>query len=217
MKISSGPVLALALSAAALIAPAHAGTTTSGKLDPAASARAKAKVAQFLDWERQVKPSGLYQSDLGGALPTIVSPELLCLLNAASKAREIATREAPDEKPPLSRATPSCPTPGITCWARRSSRRAPSPAAGIAARSRCASPLASRAPRSTPPAAPTVLSAPIWYWTGRKAPASPISTLAAAVISANPAACAPPSMRRSPPIPPQGESSARGWGNRVLA
>jgi hypothetical protein len=28
---------------------AHAGTTTSGKLDPAASARAKAKVAQFLD------------------------------------------------------------------------------------------------------------------------------------------------------------------------
>ncbi len=214
MKISSWPVLALALSAAALIAPAHAGATTSGKLDLAASARAKAKVAQFLDWERQVKPSGLYQSDLGGALPTIVSPELLCLLNAASRAREIATREAPDEKPPLSRATPSYPTPGITCWARRSSRRAPSPAAGIAVRSRCASPLASRAPRLTPPAAPTVLSAPIWYRTGRKAPASPISTLAAAAISANPAACTPPSIRRSPPIPPQGESSARGWGNR---
>ncbi len=34
--------------------------------------------------------------------------------------------------------------------------------------------------------------------------------------SAIPAACVPPSMRRSPPIPPQGESSARGWGNRVL-
>ncbi|MGL4888641.1 MAG: hypothetical protein ACRC4V_20300 [Aeromonas veronii] len=27
----------------------HAGTTTSGKLDPAASVRSKAKVAQFLD------------------------------------------------------------------------------------------------------------------------------------------------------------------------
>ncbi len=217
MKISSWPVLALALSAAALIAPAHAGTTTSGKLDPAASARAKAKVAQFLDWERAVKPSGLYQSDLGGALPTIVSPELLCLLNAASKAREIATREAPTRSPHLSRATPSCPTPGITCLARRSSPREPSPAAGIAARSRCASSLASRAPRSTPLAAPTVLSAPIWCRTGRKAPASPISTLAAAATSANPAACAPPSMRRSPPIPPQEESSARGWGNSFLA
>ncbi|MFQ2178193.1 hypothetical protein ACK33V_13375 [Aeromonas veronii] len=109
MKISSWPVLALALSAAALIVPAHAGTTTSGKLDPAASARAKAKVAQFLDWERQVKPSGLYQSDLGGALPTIVSPELLCLLNAASKAREIATRQAPDEKPPFVEGNPFLP------------------------------------------------------------------------------------------------------------
>lgn len=205
MKLSWRPFLALPLLASGLSVAATA---------PDMQVQARAKVAEFLVWERSVKPSGLYQADLGGALPNIVSPELLCLLNAASKAREIATREAPDEKPPFVEATPSCPMPGITCWALRYSRLAPSPAAGIAARSRCASPLASRAPRSTPPEAPTVLSAPIWYWTGRKAPASPISTLAAAVISANPAACVPPSMRRSPPIPPQEESSARGWGNR---
>lgn len=102
MKIPGWPVLAFALSV-----PAHAGTATSGVLEPTASARAK--VAEFLDWEREVKPSGLYQADLGGALPNIVSPELLCLLNAASRAREIATREAPDEKPPFVEGNPFLP------------------------------------------------------------------------------------------------------------
>ncbi|WP_139411874.1 hypothetical protein [Aeromonas veronii] len=68
MKISSWPVLALALSAAALITPAHAGTITSGKLKPAASARAKAKVAQFLDWERAVKPTRDKESTLSAMM-----------------------------------------------------------------------------------------------------------------------------------------------------
>ncbi|EOD56037.1 hypothetical protein [Aeromonas molluscorum] len=102
MKIPGWPLLAFALSV-----PAHAGTATSGVLEPTASARAK--VAEFLVWERSVKPSGLYQADLGGALPNIVSPELLCLLNAASKAREIATRETPDEKPPFVEGNPFLP------------------------------------------------------------------------------------------------------------
>lgn len=88
MKLNWGPFLALPLLVSGLSVAATA---------PDMQAQVRAKVAEFLVWERQVKPSGLYQSDLGGALPGIVSPELLCLLNAASKAREIATREAPDE------------------------------------------------------------------------------------------------------------------------
>lgn len=100
MKLNWMPFLALPLLASGLSVAATA---------PDMQVQARAKVAQFLDWEREVKPSGLYQSDLGGALPTIVSPELLCLLNAASKAREIATREAPDEKPPFVEGNPFLP------------------------------------------------------------------------------------------------------------
>ncbi|WP_324045430.1 hypothetical protein [Aeromonas caviae] len=100
MKLNWMPFLALPLLASGLSVAATA---------PDMQVQARAKVAEFLDWERQVKPSGLYQADLGGALPNIVSPELLCLLNAASKAREIATREAPDEKPPFVEGNPFLP------------------------------------------------------------------------------------------------------------
>ncbi|WP_256094407.1 hypothetical protein [Aeromonas caviae] len=100
MKLNWGPFLALPLLVSGLSVAATA---------PDMQAQVRAKVAEFLVWERQVKPSGLYQSDLGGALPGIVSPELLCLLNAASKAREIATREAPDEKPPFVEGNPFLP------------------------------------------------------------------------------------------------------------
>ncbi|WP_368229716.1 hypothetical protein [Aeromonas sp. R10-1] len=100
MKLNWRPFLALPLLASGQSVAATA---------PDMQVQARAKVAEFLDWERQVKPSGLYQADLGGALPNIVSPELLCLLNAASKAREIATREAPDEKPPFVEGNPFLP------------------------------------------------------------------------------------------------------------
>ncbi|MFM5718406.1 hypothetical protein [Aeromonas caviae] len=100
MKLNWMPFLALPLLASGLSVAATA---------PDMQVQARAKVAEFLDWEREVKPSGLYQADLGGALPNIVSPELLCLLNAASKAREIATREAPDEKPPFVEGNPFLP------------------------------------------------------------------------------------------------------------
>ncbi|QQM75425.1 hypothetical protein JJJ22_12395 [Aeromonas caviae] len=100
MKLNWMPFLALPLLASGLSVAATA---------PDMQVQARAKVAEFLDWERQVKPSGLYQADLGGALPNILSPELLCLLNAASKAREIATREAPDEKPPFVEGNPFLP------------------------------------------------------------------------------------------------------------
>lgn len=103
MKLNLGPSLALPLLASVLNMAATAATA------PDVQAQASAKVAEFLVWERSVKPSGLYQSELGGALPGIVSPELLCLLNAASKAREIATREAPDEKPPFVEGNPFLP------------------------------------------------------------------------------------------------------------
>ncbi|MFM5800872.1 hypothetical protein ACET6E_19450 [Aeromonas caviae] len=101
MKLNWMPFLALPLLASGLSVAATA---------PDMQAQVRAKVAEFLDWERQVKPSGLYQADLGGALPNIVSPELLCLLNAASKAREIAAREAPDEKPPFVEGNPFLPS-----------------------------------------------------------------------------------------------------------
>lgn len=99
MRVSCWSMLAFVLMivATALVEAASAG-------EPAAEARTK--VAQFLDWERSVKPSGLYPRDLGGALPGILSSELLCLLNAASRAREIATREPPDEKPPFVEGNP---------------------------------------------------------------------------------------------------------------
>ncbi|MGN5001364.1 hypothetical protein ACTG25_26100 [Aeromonas sp. 80P] len=100
MKLNLGPFLALPMLASGLPVAATA---------PDMQAQARVKVVEFLVWEREVKPSGLYQSDLGGALPTIVSPELLCLLNAASKAREIATRETPDEKPPFVEGNPFLP------------------------------------------------------------------------------------------------------------
>lgn len=100
MKLNLGPFLALPMLASGLPVAATA---------PDMQAQARAKVAEFLVWEREVKPSGLYQGDLGGALPNIVSPELLCLLNAASRAREIATREAPDEKPPFVEGNPFLP------------------------------------------------------------------------------------------------------------
>lgn len=100
MKLNWMPFLALPLLASGLSVAATA---------PDMQVQARAKVAEFLVWERSVKPSGLYQADLGGALPNIVSPELLCLLNAASKAREIATREAPDEKPPFVEGNPFLP------------------------------------------------------------------------------------------------------------
>nr|WP_234932856.1 hypothetical protein [Aeromonas caviae] len=88
MKLNWMPFLALPLLASGLSVAATA---------PDMQAQARAKVAQFLDWERQVKPSGLYQADLGGALPGIVSRAALpaqCRL----KAREIA-REAPTKPP----------------------------------------------------------------------------------------------------------------------
>ncbi|MBL0621045.1 hypothetical protein [Aeromonas dhakensis] len=97
MKLNLGPFLALPMLASGLPVAATA---------PDMQAQARAKVAAFLVWEREVKPSGLYQGDLGGALPTIVSPELL---NAASRAREIATREAPNEKPPFVEGNPFLP------------------------------------------------------------------------------------------------------------
>lgn len=100
MKLNWMPFLALPLLASGLSVAATA---------PDMQVQARAKVAEFLVWERSVRPSGLYQADLGGALPNIVSPELLCLLNAASKAREIATREAPDEKPPFVEGNPFLP------------------------------------------------------------------------------------------------------------
>lgn len=100
MKLNWMPFLALPLLASGLSVAATA---------PDMQAQVRAKVAEFLVWERSVKPSGLYQADLGGALPNIVSPELLCLLNAASKAREIATRAAPDEKPPFVEGNPFLP------------------------------------------------------------------------------------------------------------
>ncbi|MDX7921670.1 hypothetical protein SJS82_06965 [Aeromonas media] len=103
MKLNLGPSLTLPLLASVMHMAATAATA------PDVQAQARAKVAEFLDWERSVKPSGLYQADLGGALPNIVSPELLCLLNAASKAREIATRETPDEKPPFVEGNPFLP------------------------------------------------------------------------------------------------------------
>ncbi|MND94016.1 hypothetical protein D3C80_862190 [compost metagenome] len=106
MKLNLGPSLALPLLASVLNMAASAASAATA---PDVQAKARAKVAEFLVWERSVKPSGLYQSELGGALPGIVSPELLCLLNAASKAREIATRETPDEKPPFVEGNPFLP------------------------------------------------------------------------------------------------------------
>ncbi|MGE6295662.1 hypothetical protein [Aeromonas media] len=103
MKLNLGPSLTLPLLASVMHMAATAATA------PDVQAQARAKVAEFLDWEREVKPSGLYKADLDGALPNIVSPELLCLLNAASRAREIATREAPDEKPPFVEGNPFLP------------------------------------------------------------------------------------------------------------
>lgn len=104
MKMKCWPLLAFVL-----IAPAYAATHTAnfGAADPQVSA--KEKVAEFLVWERQIKPNGIHQADLADVLLTIVSDELLCLLNAASAAREIATREAPDEKPPFVEGNPFLP------------------------------------------------------------------------------------------------------------
>ncbi|WP_348684922.1 hypothetical protein [Aeromonas bestiarum] len=118
MKMKCWPLLAFVL-----IAPAYAATHTANYVAADLQVSAKEKVAEFLVWERQIKPSGIYQADLGGVLPTIVSDELLCLLNAASAAREIATREAPDEKPLSLKVIPFCPTLGIIWWVRRSSRQ----------------------------------------------------------------------------------------------
>ncbi|MBR7627523.1 hypothetical protein KAT72_00340 [Aeromonas popoffii] len=104
MKMKCWPLLAFVL-----ITPAYAATHTANHVAADPQVSAKEKVAEFLVWERQIKPSGIYQADLGGVLPTIVSDELLCLLNAASAAREIATREAPDEKPPFVEGNPFLP------------------------------------------------------------------------------------------------------------
>ena len=138
MRVSCWSMLTLVLMilATALVEAVSVG-------EPAADARTK--VAEFLVWERSVKPSGLYPRDLGGAVPGIVSPELLCLLNAASGTyRFVSTYQVAQ---------------------------------------------------------------------GQQGP----RIAAAAATSASPAACAPPSLRRLPPIPPQGQSSARGWGNSFLA
>ncbi|MGT3354220.1 hypothetical protein [Yersinia enterocolitica] len=94
-------VILCSLLAIALIVPVYARS--------ASNARATAKVVEFLSWERKLKPSGIYQDDLDGALPTIISDELLCLLHAASAAREIATRMTPDEKPPFVEGNPFLP------------------------------------------------------------------------------------------------------------
>ncbi|MFB2862079.1 hypothetical protein [Aeromonas sp. MdU4] len=129
MNAHYGPLLALAL-----IAPAYAATdvvnhaatpavtqvatravnsanaaNSANKSAVDVTASARAKVAQFLDWERQVEPSGIYQAKLGGALPAIVSDELICLLNATSAVREMATRDNPDEKPPFVEGNPFLP------------------------------------------------------------------------------------------------------------
>ena len=59
--------------------------------------RAHETVERFLKWERNVKPSGIYREKLGGELPSLISPELLCLLESVSDLRERAIREAPGE------------------------------------------------------------------------------------------------------------------------
>ncbi|WP_434134203.1 hypothetical protein [Enterobacter cloacae] len=71
--------------------------------------RAHETVERFLKWERSVKPSGIYRGKLGGGLPLLISPELLCLLESASDLRERAIREAPDEKPPFVEGNPFLP------------------------------------------------------------------------------------------------------------
>ncbi|WP_146749049.1 hypothetical protein [Enterobacter sp. 148H3] len=66
-------------------------------------------VERFLKWERSIKPSGIYREKLGGELPSLISPELLCLLESVSDLRERAIREAPDEKPPFVEGNPFLP------------------------------------------------------------------------------------------------------------
>ncbi|HDR2836431.1 TPA: hypothetical protein QCK25_004644 [Enterobacter mori] len=71
--------------------------------------RAHETVERFLKWERNVKPSGIYREKLGGELPSLISPELLCLLESVSDLRERAIREAPGEKPPFVEGNPFLP------------------------------------------------------------------------------------------------------------
>lgn len=84
-----------------IFSPAHANTDQ--------VTNAQEKVAEFLAWERQVKPSGIYSTNVDGRLHSILSEELLCLLYAASTAREIAIRTTPDEKPPFVEGNPFLP------------------------------------------------------------------------------------------------------------
>ncbi|MEE9686107.1 MULTISPECIES: hypothetical protein [Enterobacteriaceae] len=66
-------------------------------------------VSRFLKWEEKVRPSGIYSDRLRGELHELISPQLLCLLNAASDAREHSTLEAPDEKPLFVEGNPFLP------------------------------------------------------------------------------------------------------------
>lgn len=81
--------------------------------------RAHETVERFLKWERNVKPSGIYREKLGGELPSLISPELLCLLESVSDLRERAIREAPDDKPPFVEGNPFLPN----AWERPKSSK----------------------------------------------------------------------------------------------
>ncbi|UAN29798.1 hypothetical protein KGP23_24390 (plasmid) [Serratia ureilytica] len=81
--------------------------------------RAHETVERFLKWERSVKPSGIYREKLGGVFPSLISAELLCLLESVSDLRERATREAPDEKLPFVEGNPFLPN----AWERPQSSR----------------------------------------------------------------------------------------------
>lgn len=66
-------------------------------------------VGRFLKWEQKVKPTGIYSDRLGPELHGLISPQLLCFLNAASDAREQTALEAPGEKPLFVEGNPFLP------------------------------------------------------------------------------------------------------------
>ena len=68
---------------------------------PTANSNPGELVESFLTWEERVQPSGVDRSPENAQLKTLLSAELLCLLDAAVTADEIAIREAPNDKPPF--------------------------------------------------------------------------------------------------------------------
>lgn len=90
------------LAAIALVLPASAGSAND-------DTQAKEVVAHFLQWQHAVKPSGVYKEQLGGALPGLISPELLCLLQKASDLREREIRDFPDDIPHYVEGNPFVP------------------------------------------------------------------------------------------------------------